>query len=74
MNFLTILSFFAVFDGIFGALLISLNNGFELQGYIFFLVSSILWIIYGYITKQKGLVIMNFVFSLINLNGIINFY
>lgn len=44
-----------------------------LLGYYLLIVGSTLWVVYGYIVKNTPLVSMNFVFTLINLLGILNY-
>ena len=67
------LSFFGSSTGIIGALLIALNINMFLTGYLFFLVSSLSWIVYSYKTSQKNLLVMNIVFGVINAIGVYNF-
>lgn len=68
-----LLSTLAMITGVIGALLIALNiNMFEV-GYSLFLSSSVLWVVYSVKTKQMNLLLMNIVFTAINLIGLINF-
>lgn len=67
------LSTIAMITGVIGALLIALNINMFILGYSLFLSSSILWIIYSVRTRQMNLFLMNFVFTIINLIGLINF-
>lgn len=68
-----LLSTLAMITGVIGALLIALNiNMFEV-GYSLFLSSSVLWVVYSVKTKQMNLFLMNIVFTVINLIGLINF-
>jgi len=59
--------------GILGAILIALNINQALIGYLFFIVSSILWAVFAYKTQNRQLLIMNVVFISINSVGIYNF-
>ena len=69
---LKLLSILGALFGILGAL--SVASTFHiLLGYYLLIVGSTLWVVYGYIVKNTPLVSMNFVFTLINLLGILNY-
>ena len=69
---LKLLSILGALFGILGAL--SVASAFHiLLGYYLLIVGSTLWVVYGYIVKNLPLVSMNFVFTLINLLGILNY-
>ena len=69
---LKLLSILGALFGILGAL--SVASAFHiLLGYYLLIVGSTLWVVYGYIVKNTPLVSMNFVFTLINLLGILNY-
>jgi len=57
--------------GIVGAILLSLNVGISGWGYAFFIGSSISLSIWAFNEKQNHQLIMQLVFSVINLNGCI---
>jgi uncharacterized membrane protein len=73
MRMNSMLAFAGMITGVFGALLIALNIGMFLQGYILFMISSLTWVMYALRTSQKNLLILNIVFSAVNLIGLINF-
>lgn len=60
----------ACWTGIIGAVLLSLHIDASKYGYIYFIVSSGHWIEYGIKIRNKNVVIMNIVFSIINIIGI----
>lgn len=57
-----------------GAILMSFNLGLTFYAYVYFFIGSSSFVVYGYLSKIKQLLIMNFIFSIINLNGLISFY
>lgn len=69
---LKLLSIFGALFGILGAL--SVASAFAmLVGYVLLIIGSSLWVVYGIIVKNHPLIYMNFVFTIINLIGIINY-
>lgn len=56
--------------GIIGAILVALNFEFSKFGYIFFIISSITWAIQACKNKDKALLSLNVVFTIINTIGI----
>lgn len=58
--------------GIAGALCIAIGYDMFL-GYGLFLLSSVLWIAYGFVTQNFSLGAMNVVFTVINAIGIYNY-
>lgn len=69
---LKLLSIFGALFGILGAL--SVTSAFAmLVGYVLLIIGSSLWVVYGIIVKNHPLIYMNFVFTIINLIGIINY-
>jgi hypothetical protein len=73
MNLLSVLSLIGTITGILGGICVASNAGLFIYGYMFFIVSLVLWVVYGLKTKQKGLINLNLVFSFINVYGLINF-
>ena len=69
---LKLLSILGALFGILGALLVA-STFHILLGYYLLIVGSTFWVVYGYIVKNIPLVSMNFVFTLINLLGILNY-
>lgn len=58
---------------IVGAMLLAINNDdFSKYGYILFFLSSVIWAYIGYIQKEKELLVMQVVFTIINILGIYN--
>lgn len=64
----------ATVAGILASILIALNIGMFILGYVLFGISSILWSIYAYKNKNKQLLVMNLFFTFINCVGFIRFY
>lgn len=62
--------FIGTIFGIIGALIIALNIGYNLLGFVFFIISNIFYIRFGLDIKNYNIVVLNFVFFLINLIGI----
>jgi len=62
--------FIGTIFGIIGALIIALNIGYNLLGFVFFIISNIFYIRFGLSIKNYNIVILNLVFFLINLIGI----
>jgi len=56
--------------GIVGAALLCLNNHYSPFGYIFFLASSFFLVIYSLKISARGLLLMQVVFTVVNLIGI----
>ncbi len=59
--------------GMVGAVLIALNINQFVAGYIFFIGSTLFWIVYAVFIKNKSLGFMNIVFLIINIIGLVNF-
>ena len=66
-------SLVGTWTGILGAVLIALNIGIGMIGYIIFVVSSIAWIVYGHRTRQDSLLMLNVTFLVVNLVGVYRF-
>jgi hypothetical protein len=63
----------ATATGVAAALLIALNLNLFILAYSLFITSSILWSVYAYRNNNRQLLIMNIIFSLINLVGLVRF-
>ena len=63
----------ATTTGVAAALLMALNLNLFLVAYVLFVISSILWAVYAYRNNNRQLLIMNVIFSLINLIGLVRF-
>jgi len=64
----------ATVTGVTAALLMALNLNMFFIAYLLFVTSSILWAIYAYRNRNNQLLVMNIIFSIINLIGLIRFY
>jgi nicotinamide riboside transporter PnuC len=60
--------------GIIGALLIAFNFELSKFGYLFFLVSSTTWLVQAKQNNDKALMLINIVFTVVNIIGIINWF
>lgn len=56
--------------GIAGAILVALNLPISGWGFVLFLVSSVSWTIAGVMMKENSLILLNAVFTAINMLGI----
>jgi hypothetical protein len=65
-----VLGWIGAFFGICGAILLSLNIPFSSFGYILFSISSVSLMFWAYMDKQKHQLLMQLVFTGINVNGI----
>ena len=63
----------ATVTGVAAALLIALNLNFFILAYVLFLISSVLWTIFAWRNNNRQLLIMNIIFAVINLIGLIRF-
>ena len=63
------LSWIGSLTGIIGALLIATATSITIV-YVFFLFSSITWIVVGGLAKNYSLLLMNIVFTIINIIGL----
>jgi len=59
--------------GILGAVVIALNIGHNFMGYLFFTISTIFYIAWSY-NINKNILILNSVFFIINIIGLINYF
>ena len=56
--------------GVTGATIIALNIGLNFWGYAVFLISSTLYTVFGFKTRNWGLLTMNIIFCGVNLLGL----
>jgi hypothetical protein len=56
--------------GVSGAILIALNLGVIAYGFAMFLVSSLLWSAVGLIQREPSLVVLQSVFTIVNVLGL----
>lgn len=69
VKWLGILGVLGAVTGIAGALIVALHL-WMVVGYMLFLVSSLSWLIVGYLTENRSLMVMNTVFTIINMIGL----
>lgn len=69
-NIKTAISWIGTITGLFGAFLVAL--GIFYPGYLFFILSSVCWIVIRRIIQNNALCTLNTGFLLINLIGFIN--
>jgi len=63
----------ATITGITAALLMALNLNIFILAYVLFIISSVLWAIFAWRNNNKQLLVMNLIFTAINLVGLIRF-
>lgn len=56
--------------GIAGALIIAMNLGLVVAGFVLFLVSSILWSVVSWVQREPSLLVLQVTFTVINVLGI----
>ncbi len=56
--------------GIAGALIIAMNLGLVVAGFVLFLVSSILWSVVSWVQRETSLLVLQVTFTVINVLGI----
>ena len=66
--------FYGTIFGVIGAFIIASNTGLNHLGYIFFLLSSILYIIFGIKIDNLNIIVLNIVFIIANILGLINYW
>ena len=67
---LIFLEWFGTGTGIIGAILVASNTAGSPWGFVFFLVSSVCWSGAAYLLRKHSLLVLQVVFTLINLVGI----
>lgn len=70
---INLLSIVGMLTGVIGAVLVALGVYMEV-GFSFFCMSSISWYWAGYLSKNKPMMIMNFVFTVINFIGLYTWF
>ena len=58
------------FTGLIGAFMLALHTSYSGWGWVFFLVSNLLWIIYGLLARARALVLMQLGFGCTSLLGV----
>jgi len=56
--------------GVSGAVLVALNLPVSGWGFVLFLVSSVSWTVAGVMMRERSLIVLNVVFTIINMLGI----
>lgn len=74
MDLITVIEWIGSIVGIVGAILLALNFKYSGHGFIFFLVSSILFIWFGLVKEAYGLVFMQSSYFIINVIGIYRWF
>lgn len=69
LDFLKIFSWLGTINSVIGAFLVA--NGFFLIGYIIFASGAVLWLIVAKMLKNNAMLLLEFIFLLANINGII---
>ncbi len=69
LDFLKIFSWLGTINSVIGAFLIA--NGFFLIGYIIFASGAVLWLIVAKMLKNNAMLLLEFIFLIANINGII---
>ena len=70
---LTSLKWIATLFGVVGAILVALNNGHQFLGFVFFTISSSSWVYLGAKMKENSLVLLNIVFTVIDIIGLFSY-
>lgn len=68
-NYLQLISWLGTINSIAGAFLVA--NGIFLVGYCIFASGAVLWIIVAKMLKNRAMLLLEFIFLLANINGII---
>ena len=69
LDFLKIFSWLGTINSVIGAFLVA--NGFFLIGYIIFASGAVLWLIVAKMLKNSAMLLLEFIFLIANINGII---
>ena len=70
MFWLSVAKWFGTLCGIAGATMIALNLGVVVYGFALFFVSSVLWGVVGLIQREPSLVVLQSVFTVVNVLGL----
>ena len=69
LDFLKIFSWLGTINSVIGAFLVA--NGFFLIGYIIFASGAVLWLIVAKMLKNNAMLLLEFIFLVANINGIL---
>ena len=69
LDFLKIFSWLGTINSVIGAFLVA--NGFFLIGYIIFASGAVLWLIVAKMLKNNAMLLLEFIFLIANINGIL---
>lgn len=67
---LAVMEWAGAVTGLLGAFLLSMNVAVSRYGWGFFLLSNVMWIVFGVATEAWGLVFMQVGFTLTSMNGV----
>ena len=73
MSLMRCLEWGGAVSGVAGTLLLALNLGLGAVAFGCYAISNALWLIYSYATQQKGMLMMNGVYSITTVIGLINY-
>jgi nicotinamide riboside transporter PnuC len=71
---LKVLDYVGAVAGVLGATIIALNLGLNFWGYAVFLISSTFYMVFGYATRNWGLMTMNIIFCGVNVIGLVRYF
>jgi ribonuclease PH len=63
----------ATVTGVAAALLMALNLDMFVLAYTLFIISSVLWAVFAFKNNNRQLLVMNLIFTAINLVGLVRF-
>lgn len=69
LDFLKNFSWLGTINSVIGAFLVA--NGFFLIGYIIFASGAVLWLIVAKMLKNNAMLLLEFIFLIANINGIL---
>ena len=69
LDFLKFFSWLGTINSVIGAFLVA--NGFFLIGYIIFASGAVLWLIVAKMLKNNAMLLLEFIFLIANINGIL---
>lgn len=59
--------------GMFGSILVALNNGYQDVGYIFFLIGAVCWLYVSIGRKDNAGIIQWLFFTIVNIVGLVSY-
>jgi hypothetical protein len=67
------LMWISTITGMFGSILLAANLGYELQGFMAFVVCSAILSFYAYTKKENSLLLLQLFYIIVNTVGIVRF-